>query len=90
MKAPYDEIWHQCPVCEGLGTIYTTFNIKTRTTKEVSEYDYSLLPDEEDEAEERGEEWVKESEEICPHCDGMGRVEEDSDVWQNYLWELQN
>lgn len=64
-----------CPECGGTGHgPYLKFDMIERKDIEVSELEWSLLPEDEDEAEELGQRYCKQDLEECWTCRGEGKV----------------
>ena len=66
-----------CPDCYGTGMKKPrAFHIHRRLTVEVTETTWQILPKDEDDAAERGENWCRFPREACPTCKGEGEVPE--------------
>lgn len=66
-----------CPKCKGLGhTGYYAFDVIKRVDVKMSEADWLLLPDEEDEAIISGMRYCKQEVDICSKCGGEGVIYE--------------
>lgn len=64
-----------CPECGGLGhEPFVAFDTLTRQDVECTEAAYICLPDDEDEAEAKGQRYCKQDLCICPTCLGEGRI----------------
>lgn len=66
----------ECPYCCGRGFFFGAENIVTGEQKSCKEITYNMLPDTMDEAESKGQKWIKWKDE-CPECCGTGTVEEE-------------
>lgn len=68
-----------CPECAGEGyTKYYAFNIHTRKETEVTPLVYSMLPEDEDTALARRENYCQGDAKECRFCGGRGEVYQDS------------
>lgn len=64
-----------CPDCHGSGyTPYMAFDRIKRVCVPVTELAYTILPDDEDEAERMRQRFCKVEIEICPRCRGLGEI----------------
>lgn len=64
-----------CPQCQGSGyTPYMAFDRIKRVCVPVTELAYTILPDDEDEAERMRKRFCKVEIEICPRCRGLGEI----------------
>lgn len=81
-----------CTHCNGTGhTPYLAFNIVSRQTTPVTETTWLMLPETEDEADYKRENYCRMEIEECSHCFGAGEIEYDSleDDWDaaEHRWE---
>jgi hypothetical protein len=68
----------KCPTCQGYGVIdCMAWDIVNQRLVDVTTVTYFMLPDEEDEAVQRGKNYCKGDACRCPHCWGEGRIPED-------------
>ena len=66
-----------CTHCNGTGhTPYLAFNIVSRQTIPVKEITWLILPETEDEAENRRQNYCRIDVEDCPYCYGEGWVKD--------------
>lgn len=73
-----------CTHCNGTGhTPYLAFNIVSRNTTPVTETTWLMLPETEDEADYKRENYCRMEIEECIHCFGAGEIDYDSleDDW---------
>ena len=67
-----------CPDCQGTGyTPHRALNIHTREDVKVTAVCWDLLPNNEDIAAQKGENYCKLPRECCPTCKGDGEIPED-------------
>lgn len=65
----------ECPECKGLGhTGYYAFDVHKRTEVECTEIAWLLLPEDEDEALEKGKRYCKKEVDVCSRCCGEGFI----------------
>lgn len=67
----------ECPDCEGIGSVYLSFNIKTREFFKTTRLAYHILPENEDMAAYKGEHYCQGDVVICKSCHGLGIIPED-------------
>lgn len=88
MGAEYDRNapWNQkeprmveCPACGGKGHHWHAYNIRDNRETECTELVWGMLPETEEEAEAKGENFCQGEVEVCEVCDGEGEVEDDTD-----------
>lgn len=93
MGAQYDTRapWNQkeptmveCTACAGKGHHWYACNIRNNTTTECTELVWNMLPETEDEADARGENFCRGEVEVCSVCDGNGKVEYEEDYEPDY------
>lgn len=66
-----------CPDCNGTGyASHRALNIHTRAEVEVTAMCWIFLPDNEDIAAQRGENYCRMPKEKCPTCKGEGEIPE--------------
>lgn len=64
-----------CPDCEGSGyTPYKAYDILAKKEIPITELAWQILPDDEDEADDKGMRFCKVEIEICPRCSGEGSI----------------
>ena len=64
-----------CPDCEGSGHLpYMAYDIMGKREISVTEQEWNILPDNEDEADDQGARFCKVEIEVCPTCMGEGRL----------------
>lgn len=66
-----------CPDCEGRGFVYLSFNIKTREFVKTTRTAYHILPENEDIALFKGENYCQGDIVNCKRCKSTGLVPED-------------
>lgn len=67
-----------CPDCKGTGYApYKAWHIHRRVSTDVTEATWRMIPKDEDEAYEKGENWCRMDRTFCPTCHGEGEVHED-------------
>lgn len=81
-----------CTHCNGTGhTPYLAFNIVSRQTTPVTETTWLMLPETEDEADYKRENYCRMEIEECRYCNGEGEVKYNSleDDWDaaEHRWE---
>ena len=75
-----------CTHCNGTGhTPYLAFNIVSRKTTQVTEATYLALPETEDEAEYRHQNYCRGDIDVCRYCYGAGEVEVEFDEAEERL-----
>ena len=67
-----------CPDCNGTGMApHKAYHIHRHITATVAQICYDILPNDEDEAIVKGENWCRWPREKCPTCKGDGEIPED-------------
>lgn len=61
-----------CPECGGTGKAFTAYDMEKDAIIKVSEDEYRMLPEDEDEANELGVRYYREDIIDCEMCDGEG------------------
>lgn len=93
MGAEYDPCapWNQkepamveCSGCSGKGHHWHAFDIRHNRETECTELVWNKLPETEEEAEAKGENYIRGEVEVCSVCDGNGEVEYDEDYEPDY------
>ncbi len=74
----------ECPECGGKGTFYYAYKVETGEAVEVTEAAYNCLPETEEMAISKGQNYYKCDEEVCEVCDGAGEVEYEEDYEPDY------
>lgn len=86
-RAPWNQIeprMIECSACGGKGHHWCAYDIRNNREIECTELVWDMLPETEEEAEARGENFCRGEVVVCEVCDGEGEVEDDFDYEPDY------